>query len=197
MREIMPQADSATSTAKPTPEARPSRAVRLFRTMERWANAGWANRVVFGWGVLQATFVPGPVDLLFVPLAIAKPQNAYRLALVAAAGTIIGSVALYWVGATALAQLSGPLANWLGVGANELGRMEQLLDRYGWLAILASTVSPLSTKLISVASGAFDVPFVAFAAAVSAGRIARVLLLAYLVHHGGAKLVARWLKLPQ
>lgn len=165
--------------------------------MERWANAGWANSVVFGWGVLQATFVPGLVDVLFLPLAIAKPQNAYRLAFVAAAGTIIGSVGLYWVGATMLAQLSGGLTNWLGVGASDLTRMQQILDRYGWLAIFASTMSPLSTKLTSVASGAFGVPFAAFVAALSAGRIARVTLFAYLVRHGGANTVARWLKVPQ
>ena len=194
---MTPPPDTVRLAATASTDARPSRAVRLFRTMERWANAGWANSVVFGWSLLQATFVPGFVDVLFVPLAIAKPQNAYKLAMVAAAGTIIGSVCLYWVGAVALAQLSGPVASWLGVGANELTGMHQLLDRYGWLAIFASTMSPLSTKLTSVASGAFDVPLAAFAAALSAGRLTRVFVFAYLVRHGGAKSVARWLKVPQ
>ena len=197
MNSVTPLSDAVPAVATTTAAAPRSRAVRLFRTMERWADAGWSNSLVFGWGVLQATFVPGLVDVLFLPLAIAKPQHAYRLALVAAAGTIIGSVALYWVGATALAQLSSPLANWLGVAANELTGMHQLLDQYGWLAIFASTMSPLSTKLTSVASGAFDVPFVSFAAALSAGRVTRVFIFAYLVRHGGAKSVARWLKVPQ
>lgn len=197
MSQVSPPSDTTPAAAITPAPARSSRAVRLFRTMERWANAGWSNSVVFGWGVLQATFVPGFVDVLFLPLAIAKPQNAYRLAMVSAAGTIVGSVALYWVGATALAQLSGPLASWLGVGASELTGMHQLLDRYGWLAIFASTMSPLSTKLTSVASGAFNVPFIAFAAALAAGRLTRVFIFAYLVRHGGAKSVARWLKVPQ
>lgn len=176
---------------------RPSRALRLYRTFERWANAGWANSVVFGWGLLQASFVPGLVDVLFLPLAVAKPKDAYKLALVSAAGTVIGSIGLYWAGALALAQMSGPLASWLGVGASELTRMHELLDKYGWLAIFASTMSPLSTKLTSVASGAFNVPFAAFAAALTAGRLTRVLIFAYLVRHGGARSVARWLKVPQ
>lgn len=178
----------------PTP---PSRAVRLYRTFERWANAGWANSVVFGWGLLQASFVPGLVDVLFLPLAIAKPQNAYKLALASAAGTVLGSIGLYWVGALALAQLSGPMANWLGVGASELAHMQQILDRYGWMAIFASTMSPLSTKLTSVASGAFNVPFAGFLAALAAGRLTRVLIFAYLVRNGGAKSVAKWLKVPE
>lgn len=185
------------SAAAANGDVRPSRGVRLFRTLERWANAGWAKSVVFGWGVLQASFVPGFVDVLYVPLAIAKPQNAYRLALAAASGTVLGSIALYWTGAAALAQLSGPLANWLGVGANELENMHRMLDRYGWMAVFASTVSPLSTKLTSVASGAFNVPFAGFAAALTAGRLTRVFVIAYVVQHGGAKSVARWLKVPQ
>ncbi|MEO7363142.1 MAG: VTT domain-containing protein [Gemmatimonadaceae bacterium] len=176
---------------------RPSRAVRLFRTFERWADAGWANSVVFGWGLLQASFVPGFVDVLFLPLAIAKPKNAYKLAMASAAGTVIGSVGLYWAGALALAEMSGPLATWLGVGASELTHMQHILDRYGWLAIFASTMSPLSTKLTSVASGAFNVPFAAFAAALTAGRLSRVLLFAYLVRNGGAKSVVKWLKVPE
>ncbi|MBC8086174.1 MAG: DedA family protein [Phycisphaerae bacterium] len=174
----------------------PSRALRLYRTMQRWADAGWANSLVFGWGVAQAMLVPGLADVVFLPLALAKPQQAYRLALLAATGTILGSIALYWTGALAFAQLSGPMAAWLGVGDAEMSRMHELLDRYGWLAILASTLSPISTKLTSVASGAFGVPFVAFGAALSAGRIARVLVFAYLVQHGGAKFLARWLKVP-
>jgi membrane protein YqaA with SNARE-associated domain len=189
----MSESPAATSGA----DARPSRTLRLYRRLERWANAGWANSVVFGWGLLQASFVPGFVDVLFLPLAIAKPKNAYKLALVSAAGTVIGSIGLYWTGALALAQLSGPMASWLGVGTNELTHMQQLLDKYGWLAIFASTMSPLSTKLTSVASGAFNVPFAAFAAALTAGRLTRVLIFAYLVRHGGAKRVAKWMKVPQ
>jgi membrane protein YqaA with SNARE-associated domain len=169
---------------------------RFYFTLERWANAGWANSVVFGWGLLQGTCVPGFADVFFVPLALAQPTRAWRLAFASAAGTIIGSVALYWIGASALAQLSGPIATWLGIGPDELASMHALLDRYGWLGIFASTMSPLSTKLTSIASGAFNVPWWNFAVALSAGRLTRVSLLAYVVQHGGAASVARLLKVP-
>ena len=181
----------------PDVEAKPSRVHRLYFRLERWANAGWANSVVFGWGILQGTCIPGFVDLFFLPLALAKPKSAYQLGAASAAGLIIGSTALYWIGTSALSQLSGPVASWLGVGADELTRMHALLDHYGWLAIFASTVSPLSTKLTSVASGAFNVPWWSFVAALSAGRLLRVGVLSYLVQHGGATRVARWLKVPR
>lgn len=174
-----------------------TRSLRLFRTVERWANAGWATSVVFGWGLLQGAIVPGLADAVFLPLALARPQHAYRLALAAAAGNIAGSITLYWVGALAIADQSGSMASWLGVGAEDMSRMHELLDRYGWFAILASTLSPISAKLTSVASGAFDVPFASFALALSVGRLSRVLFIAYLVRHGGARRLARWLKVPE
>ncbi|MEP6764942.1 MAG: VTT domain-containing protein [Gemmatimonadaceae bacterium] len=187
---------SGTPFFEPEAIAAPTRLQRVFFKLEQWANAGWANSVVFGWGLLQATCIPGFVDLFFLPLALAKPKSAYRLGLASAAGLIIGSTALYWIGASALSQLSGPVASWLGVGAHELQSMHTLLDRYGWLAIFASTMSPLSTKLTSVASGAFNVPWWSFLDALTTGRLLRVGVLAYLVQHGGAASVARWLKVP-
>lgn len=174
-----------------------SRSIRLYRKLQQWADAGWANSVVFGWGLLQGAIVPGLADAVFLPLALAKPQHAYRLALSAAAGNILGNIILYWVGALALAEVSGPMATWLGVGAADMSRMHELLDRYGWLAILASTVSPLSAKLTSVASGAFGVPFPGFVIALAAGRTTRVSVFAYVVRHGGAERLARWLKVKQ
>lgn len=165
--------------------------------MQRWADAGWANSVVFGWGLLQASFVPGLAELFFLPLALAKPRNAFRLAAFSATGTILGSIALYWTGALALAHISGPMSEWLGIGASSMSRMHEILDRYGWLAVVASIFTPLSTKLTSVASGAFGVPFAAFLPALTAGRLTRVMLIAYVVRHGGADRVAKWLKVPE
>jgi membrane protein YqaA with SNARE-associated domain len=131
-------------------------------------------------------------DLFFLPLAIARPTRAYRLALAATAGTVIGSVALYFIGARALEWLQGPIAEWLGISATHLAESRGTLARYGAWAIFASTMSPLSVKLTSIASGAVGVPFAQFAAALVAGRLLRTLVFAWLIQHGGARAVARW-----
>ena len=68
------------------------------------------------------------------------------------------------------------------------------LARYGGWAIFASTMSPLSTKLTSIASGAAGVPFLQFFVALAAGRLTRTLVFAWLVRHGGASAVARFTK---
>lgn len=175
--------------------ARPaSRVARVHATLRRWADAGWSGSVVFGWGLLQGCIFPGLADLFFLPLAVAQPTRAYRLALIASAGTIIGSIVLYFLGAQALEWLQGPAARVVGLSPEKFADTRETLARWGAWAIFASTMSPLSTKLTSIASGAVGVPFAAFTAALTAGRLTRTLFFAYLVRHGGAAAIERWMK---
>lgn len=166
---------------------------RVFGTLQRWADAGWSGSVVFGWGVLQGCILPSLADVFFLPLALARPQRAYVLALIATAGTLVGSVLLYMGGAMALDVLQGPLATRLGMTAVRLDEYRATLAQYGAWAIFASTMSPLSTKLTSIASGAIGVPWPQFVVALLAGRLARTLGLAWLVRHGGAAAVEKWM----
>ncbi len=173
-----------------------SRIARVYTTLQRWADAGWSGSVVFAWALVQGCLFPGFVDLFFLPLALAQPKQAYRLALIAASGTLIGSVVLYWVGAHALSVLQGPVAQWLGVSSTRLAEARGTLATYGAWAIFASTLSPLSTKLTSLASGMVGVPWPQFVAALASGRLIRALGLAWLVRHGGAAAVERWVAKP-
>lgn len=165
---------------------------RLHTTLQRWADAGRGSQVVFAWGLLQGCVFPGLADLFFLPLALARPARAYRLALVATAGTLIGSIGLYVAGAKALTLLQGPLAQLFHLTPESLDLYRTRLGAYGAGAIFASTMSPLSTKLTSIASGAAGVPFGAFTLALLAGRLCRTMGLAWLVRRGGAQAIARW-----
>ena len=170
----------------------PAFLTRFLDRLRQWADAGWSNSVVFGWGLLQGCIFPGLVDLFFLPLALARPERAYRLALVATAGTVLGSILLYWVGAEALSVLEGPVAQFFNYSPEAFTEYRIRLAEYGAWAVLASTLSPLSTKLTSIVSGAVGVPFAYFAGALLVGRLTRTMALAWLVRHGGAQAVAQW-----
>jgi membrane protein YqaA with SNARE-associated domain len=174
------------------PASRPSLVTRIHRRLQQWVDRGWSDRVVLLWGLLQGMVFPGVADLFFLPLALARPAQAYRLALVATAGTLLGSVTLYWLGAEALEWLQGPISQVVGLTPAQLDAYRTRLADWGGLAIFASTMSPLSTKLTSIASGAAGVPFMTFTAALLAGRLTRTMVMAWAVRHGGADMVARW-----
>jgi membrane protein YqaA with SNARE-associated domain len=168
------------------------RSGRLYTRLQHWADAGWSNSVVLGWGLAQGFVFPGLADLFFLPLALARPARAYTLALLASAGTLIGSFCLYWFGREALEVLQGPMSRFFDLSPATIHAYRETLARWGGWAIFASTMSPLSTKLTSIASGIAGVPFVEFALALAAGRLARTLVLAWLVRNGGAAVIERW-----
>jgi membrane protein YqaA with SNARE-associated domain len=175
----------------------PHLVTRIHARLQRWADQGWASRVIFGWGLLQGLVFPGVADLFFLPLALARPERAYRYAVVATAATMVGSALLYFVGAEALTLLEKPLARLLDMTPASLEGYRHRLAEYGGWAIFASTMSPVSTKLTSIASGAVGVPFTTFFLALLAGRLTRTLTFAWIVRHGGAEAVERWVRTRQ
>lgn len=167
----------------------PGRLQRLFDRLHDFADRGWSGLAVFAYGVLQNLVVPGLADALFLPLSLAQPRRAYRLAFAALAGTLVGATLLFWIGGHALDPLVDSVGRWVGVTPAGLERAESLLTKYGWLLIIGSTFSPLSTKLLAVSSAAFGLPYVVFIAALAAGRGVRVLLFAWAIQRFGARAV--------
>jgi len=179
--------DPVSRSARPT--VPPSRLQRAFTWLHDIADRGWTVTAVFAYGVLQNFFIPGLSDALFLPLALAQPRRAYRLAVAAAVGSLIGASLLYWVGANALSTLTQTIGGWVGVTDAGLATAEAMLTDYGWLLVIGSAFSPLSTKLITASAGAFGMPYLLFIGSYAAARCVRVFGFAWAIRKFGAKAV--------
>ena len=135
--------------------------------------------------------MPGPADALLVPFGLADPRRVYRLALWALVGSTLGGMAGYAAGAFAFQEVVAPLLGFFGIDPRELTTIRTWLMRYGWLFVLGSSISPFPSKLVSVSSGAFGVPFPIFALALGTGRALRFFTIAVLIHLAGER-IARW-----
>jgi membrane protein YqaA with SNARE-associated domain len=171
-------------------------AERAFVRIRAFADRGYAGTAVLFYGVLQSLIVPGLSDGLFLPLSLAQPRKAYRLALAAGIGTLIGATLLYWAGGNSMAFLMDTVGRWVGIDPAGLVRVETLLTKYGWLLVVGSTFSPISTKLLSAGAGAFGMPYPVFVAALGLSRFARVTLFAWAIRRFGAQAVRDALGIP-
>jgi membrane protein YqaA with SNARE-associated domain len=149
----------------------------VWAAVERFAHARGAVPGTFVWNVAQGSVVPGPSELLFLPLAIADPPKTNRLAAAALTGSIIGGSIAYAIGALAFEPVARPLLALLGIGDDSMVRVTELMARYGWLFIMGSTLTPLSTKAVTITAGATGLPFPGFVAALAAGRLVRYAML--------------------
>ena len=182
-----------------TPEhrdARPRNRVRralvaLVARLHRWAESGSAGSAVCTWSCLQGSVVPGPSEALFLPLGLSDPRRALRLAAWAALGAVVGGLIAYGIGRYAFDAVGRPLISLFGIGPARWHSLEGLFHRRGAMLVLLSTGSPLATKLICIGAGAFGVPFPAYVAALTLGRVGRFGVLGLVVRFAGDRLVAR------
>ena len=165
---------------------------RLIATLHRWAESGWAGPAVASWNTIQGAILPGPADALLVPLGLADPRRVWRLVSWAILGSVIGGLIAFAIGQFAFDEIGVPVFRLFGIGAAELELLDNQFRRHGWLFIIVSTLTPISTKVVCIAAGAFGVPLPHFALALIAGRGTRFLVIAALIRFAGERF-NRWL----
>lgn len=181
-------------TAATQPRARPSRfALRALAALHRLAEKGWATTAVGGWAFLQASFVPGPVDSVIIPLGLADPARAFRFAWAATIGSVLGVAVAWAIGVFAFDTIGLSMLGLVGLDAADVDAMRVRFQNHGGWVVLLATVTPLSLKLTSIAAGAVGVPLLEVVLAVLVGRGLRFLTVAAVVHFAGDR-VERWVQ---
>ena len=165
---------------------------RVLATLHRWAESGWSGPAVGSWNAIQGAIVPGPADALLVPLGLADPPRVWRLATWAILGSVVGGLVAFSIGRFAFDEIGEPIFRLLGFGSEELAVLDRQFSRHGWLFVIVSTLTPISTKIVCIAAGAFGVPLPHFALALIAGRGGRFLFIAALIRFAGERF-NRWL----
>ena len=164
-------------------------AYRALRVCHRWAESGWGGPAVGGWGFLQASVVPGPTDTVLVPLGIADPGRVFRFAAWATLGSTLGGLVAFAIGMLAFEEVGRPLLELSGVGERVLAALRTQFDRRGWVLVLLSTISPLSSKVVCLGAGAFGVPLWQFLPALLVGRLTRFATIAVVIRFAGPRVL--------
>ena len=147
----------------------------VVRQLGEWVVA--AAAFLGPWGVFlialaDSAFIPMPqgVDALLLAQAIATPANAYWAAGLGALGSVIGSVALYF-----LAKRAGQAMLRKRISEHGILRLSDLVGRWGAAALIPVTMVPLPLpmKPVVLAAGIFQMPLGWFCLAVGFSRVVR------------------------
>lgn len=162
--------------------------VSLFDRLHALAEAGWAVSAVVIYNLLQGSVLPGPADALFLPLGLADDRRVWHFAAAATAGSVLGAMIAWAIGYFAFDTIGLSVLGLVGFDAADAERYRDTFAKHGWLLLFLSTVTPVSTKLVSIAAGAFGLSFVPFLLILGAGRAIRYVVLALVVVYAGHKL---------
>jgi membrane protein YqaA with SNARE-associated domain len=158
---------------------------RLYMRTLALAASPRATWWLFGVAFAEASFFPIPPDALLIPMALARPDRAWRFAAICTMGSVIGGALGYCIGYAVFDQLARPLITFYGYGDKFAG-FQALYAQWGLWVILIKGLTPIPYKIVTIASGAARFNFGVFMAASLVTRGARFFLVATLLHFFGS-----------
>ena len=157
---------------------------RLYMRTLALAASPRATWWLFGVAFAEASFFPVPPDALLIPMALARPDRAWRFAAICTLGSVIGGALGYFIGYAVFDQLARSVIAFYGYG-DRFAAFQDTYARWGLWVILVKGLTPIPYKIVTIASGAAKFNFGMFMAASLVTRGARFFLVAALLHFFG------------
>jgi membrane protein YqaA with SNARE-associated domain len=156
----------------------------MLRRLYDWT-MGLASRpnALLALGVVsfaESSFFPVPPDAMILPMVLARPDRAWRIALVATITSVLGGILGYAIGYYLFETLGQSVIRFYGY-QDDFQAFKAAYNEWGLWIILIKGLTPIPYELVTIASGAaaFDFPVFVLASIVTRG--ARVFLLAALL----------------
>ncbi len=159
---------------------------RLYRKTLQYARHKHAIRYLVAFSFAESSFFPVPPDVMLIPMALANPRHAWRLALLTTLASVIGGAVGYGIGYFALLTVEPWLRQWGYWDAYLTAR--QWFVAWGFWAVFVAGFSPIPYKVFTIAAGSMAMNPLAFILASFIGRGGRFFLLAGLIAWGGERL---------
>lgn len=135
---------------------------------------------------VESIFWPIPVDVMLAPMALTRPQKAWRFALIATFFSVAGAVIGYYLGRY-FYDLLTPAINAVGY-QSEMQMVQGWFTKWGvWIVFIAG-FSPIPYKVFTISAGLLQMLFWPFIVASLIGRGMRFFLVAGLMKWGGKKM---------
>jgi membrane protein YqaA with SNARE-associated domain len=162
----------------------------MLRRLYDWTLSLAARKSAEYWlafiAFIESSIFLVPADVLYLPMALARPDRAYRYAMVATAASVLGGIAGWLLGYFAYEAVARPVLEFYG----KLDEFEALRASSGiGFIILMLVTSGLAhlppIKVVTILSGVIGVNIWLFIVAAIVARGARFLFLAWLLRTWG------------
>lgn len=144
---------------------------------------------------VEASVFPIPPDVVMIPMILARPRRAWRIAAVAMAASVAGGMAGYAIGWGLFESVGRPVLAFYGKEAL-FSDFAARYNAWGAWAVLVAGVTPFPYKVITILSGSTGLSLPVFIVASLVARGLRFFVLAALLWRFGAPIrafVERWL----
>ncbi|RJG39994.1 YqaA family protein [Motilimonas pumila] len=159
----------------------------FYRRSLKWSQHKHARACLYGMSFAESIFWPIPVDLMFAPLALSRPDRALILAFWTTFFSVVGALVGYGLGHLLFEPVVAPMVELLGY-QEQMAFAAQWFQRWGFWMIFIAGFSPLPFKVFTISAGLFGIAIVPFIIMALLGRSLRFYVLAGLIKWGGKDL---------
>jgi membrane protein YqaA with SNARE-associated domain len=165
----------------------------MLRRLYDWTMSLAARKSAEAWlaviAFVESSVFLVPADVLYLPMALARPERAYRYALVATIASVLGGIAGWYIGHYAFEGLAKPILDFYG----KLDAFEAMKASVGYemlvLLLITSGLAHLPPiKVVTILAGAASINLGLFIITAIVARGARFFLLAWLLKRYGEEI---------
>ena len=102
---------------------------------------------------IESSVFPIPPDVMMIPMVLARPLAAWRIAAICTVASVAGALLGYLIGWGFFEAIAQPILDFYGKG-DEFAAFAERYNRWGAWAVLIAGITPFPFKVITIASGA-------------------------------------------
>ncbi len=162
----------------------------MLRKLYDWTLSLAARKTAETWlaviAFIESSVFLVPADVLFLPMALARPGRAYRYALVATVASVLGGIAGYFLGSFAFETFARPVLVFYGK-LDDFEHLRACTSEETLLVLLVTSglahLPPI--KVVTILAGVAQINFAFFVLSCVLARGARFFALAYALRRFG------------
>lgn len=140
----------------------------------------WLAGIAF----IESFIFPIPTAVMLIPMVLATPQRAWKLAGIATVCSVAGGWIGYGIGAFLFDSFGQKIITLYHLEAG-YAHFVELFRHYGGWVVLAKGLTPIPFKLVTIASGALGLDPLVFTLSALGSRATQFFLVAGLLHFFG------------
>ncbi len=144
-----------------------------------------AIMALFAVAFAESSFFPIPPDIMLIPMILATPKKAYKIALFATLASVLGGYFGYLIGAVFFDLVARPVIDFYHA-MPKFEKFQEYYQTYGAWIVFGAGLTPFPYKIITIASGAVHLDLIVFTVASILARGGRFFIVAWLLKKYGA-----------
>lgn len=157
---------------------------KTYDLMLKWAASPNAMFWLFLVAFAESSFFPIPPDIMLIPMILATPTKAWKIAGVATLASLIGGYFGYAIGVFAFDMIAQPILEFYHA-LDKFYTFENYYHQYGAWIVFGAGITPFPYKIITIASGVVHLDLTVFTVASILARGMRFFIVAWLLKKYG------------